>query len=56
MKVICKVGSSTLISGKALGLGLSPQAMVSPILTPLKPATATMSPAVAVLISRRLRP
>ena len=48
-KVICKVGSSNLISGR--GSMLFILLIVSPTLMSVKPATATISPAKASLIS-----
>ena len=53
-KVICRVGSSTLIRGKACGS--SAKVTVSPMLASAKPATATILPALASFSSTRLRP
>ena len=48
------VGSSMTMSGS--GSGFSTLVMVSPMVMPSTPATATMSPIVVSAISARLRP
>ena len=53
-KTIDTVGSSTAMRGR--GIGFSASEIVSPIVTSSIPAIATMSPAVASVISVRLNP
>ena len=48
------VGSSMMMSGS--GCGFSSSAMVSPMVMPLTPATATMSPTAVSLMSVRFSP
>ena len=48
------VGSSMMMSGS--GAGFSALVMVSPMVMPSTPATATISPMVVSVVSMRLRP
>jgi len=54
LKMIAMVGSSTRMPGS--GLGFSRSAIVSPMWMSSMPATATMSPAVAMSTALRFNP
>ena len=54
MNCMAMVGSSMVITGS--GAGFSTSVMVSPMLMPVTPATATMSPSSVFSMSVRFRP
>ena len=54
VNIIAIVGSSMTIGGR--GAGFSAFVMVSPIVIPSTPATATMSPSSVSVISTRFKP